>query len=441
MSRTKNLNIEYYIKEFMSIDPPQSQLERGIIMKKFIIFLIFIECSILILIHPVLANNNNKILTIGFLGDVSGPLGFWNAPRIVGIKDAIEYINSNYGGIGKRKVKLEWRDHKSNAGLAKKYYKELLIKSDNILLTCGTGEQQLLKPLYEKDKAKIIFTCSTSPGVIYPTGHVFGGAPYYSDQFGVFIDWILEDWKNKKLKGKPKIAFMTYSSGYGRACITKETIEYAKQKDVEVVDTVYIPFVTIDPLTPLLRVKNAGADWIFGQWLWQTVPPYLIANKQHKLGLRFCVNSFGVDQVMITNAKDAAEGLIGISSWAQSIEKSWGNDLARKTIIEKKRRYEDQGSSYYWGWLNMWFARRAFEETLNKMGSWDKVTTKEIMLTLESWQNINIAGMGKFHFTSILRAPLIMRVIQVQNGEWVPVTEWINGKNLAPKEWLKPCHD
>ena len=41
---------------------------------------------------------------IAFLGDLTGPLGFWNAPRLVGIQDAIEYLNKTYGGIEGRKV-------------------------------------------------------------------------------------------------------------------------------------------------------------------------------------------------------------------------------------------------------------------------------------------------------------------------------------------------
>ena len=31
---------------------------------------------------------------IAFLGDLTGPLGFWNAPRLVGIQDAAEYLNN-----------------------------------------------------------------------------------------------------------------------------------------------------------------------------------------------------------------------------------------------------------------------------------------------------------------------------------------------------------
>ncbi len=381
--------------------------------------------------------NGNSDFTVAFLGDLSGPVGFWNAPRIVGIQDAIEYMNLQLGGIGGRKVRLDWRDHKSNVALAEKAYHELQSRRYLIWHTCGTGEQQMLKLLYEQDKTQVIFTCSTSPGVIYPTGYVFGTAPYYPDQFGAFIDWLVETWDAKAMKRPPRVAFMTYESGYGRACISKETLEYARKKGVKIVDTIYIPFVTTDAVTPLQRARRAGADWVFGQWLWQTVPPYLKANKDLELGLELCVNSFGVDEVMITNAREAAEGLTGLSSWYLTGEDTPGARLIHETIMNRLRRPEDQGSSYFLGWMNMWQTKTVVEETLTRVGHWDKVTPAEIKLTLEGWHDKDINGLGRLNYSSTERGAGILRVVQVRNGKWTPVTGWRKAPDLVPVEWKK----
>lgn len=386
------------------------------------------------------ANSSGNDFTIVFLGDLSGPIGFWNAPRIVGIQDAIDVINDSFGGIGGRRVRLEWRDHRSNVALAEQYYKELRSPDHIIWHTCGTGEQQMLKLLYEEDKSQIIFTCSTSPGVIYPTGHVFGTAPYYPDQFGAFVDWLTETWDEKGMGRKPRVAFVTYKSGYGRACISEEGLEYARKKGVEVVDTIYVPFVTTDPLGPLQRAKAAGADWLFGNWLWQTVPPYLKANKEHSMGLRFCVSSFGVDQVMISGGGDASEGLTGISSWYLPGEDTQGMKLINEVLAQKFRRPEDRGSSYFVGWMNMWQTKQSVEETLVRVGSWDRVTPHEIMLTLEKWTDMNITGLGRLNYSETDRAARSVRVVQVKDGKWQPATDWRAAPDLVPEEWKKPCH-
>ncbi len=344
-------------------------------------------------------------IVVAFLGDLSGPVGFWNAPRLVGIQDAIAYMNEKAGGIAGRKITLSWFDHKSDVALAEKGYRKLKLQHPLIWHTCGTGEQQLLKPLYEKDQSQILFTCSTSPGVIYPIGYVFGTAPYFPDQFGAFIDWLVETWDKAKMGRMPRIAFVTYNSGYGRACITRESLDYAKSKGIEIVDTIYIPFVTTDALTPLLKAKNAGADWVFGQWLWQTVPPYLLANHEHELGLRFCVTSFGVDDVMIQKSGEAAEGLTGITSWYSPAEDTPGVKLVKEIISEKERRPEDRGASYFLGWMNMWQTKMALEQTLERVRDWDKVTPQEIMITLEKWNDVDVHGLGRLSYAPTGRAP------------------------------------
>ncbi len=50
----------------------------------------------LLILALVLPSNNataKEKFGLAFLGDLTGGLGFWNAPRLVGIQDAIEYMN------------------------------------------------------------------------------------------------------------------------------------------------------------------------------------------------------------------------------------------------------------------------------------------------------------------------------------------------------------
>ena len=401
-----------------------------------ILILTFLLCVEYLYAEEKIRSHAKNEITVAFLGDLSGPVGFWNAPRLVGIQDAIDYFNERMGGIAGRKVRLSWVDHKSDVALAENGYRRLRREHALIWHTCGTGEQQLLKPLYEADRSQIIFTCSTSPGVIYPVGHVFGTAPYYPNQIGAFIDWLVETWDRGKMGRMPRIAFMTYNSGYGRACITPESLAYARSKGIEIVDTIYIPFVTTDPLTPLTKAKKAGADWVVGQWLWQTVPPYLTANAKYKLGLRFCVTSFGVDQVMIQKAGKAAEGLTGITSWYLPDEDTPGVQMVNETIRKKARRPEDRGSSYFIGWMNMWQTKMALEQTLERVKDWDKITPHEIMVTLEKWNDVDVNGLGRLSYSPTGRGADAMRIVQVKNGKWTAVTDWRRSPNLVPPVWM-----
>lgn len=384
-------------------------------------------------------------LGIAFLGDLTGPLGFWNAPRLVGIQDAAEYLNKQYGGIGKREIFVDWADTKSKIDIATSGYERLKANKYPVWHTCGTGEQQMLKPRYEEDKSQVIYTCSTSPGVIYPPGYVFGTAAYYPDEWGLFFDWLVENWDFKKMGRGPKVAILTYSSGYGKALITDELFAYAKKKGVEIVDTIYVPFVVVDAATPLLKAKKAGADWCIGQWIYQSVPPFLIENQKLDLGLKFAVNTFGVDDVIISMAKEASIGLTGITNWTMLWEDTAGMRIIRETLEKKFRRPEDRGASYVLGWMNTWQTKMVVEQTLKRVGKWEKVTPAELRRTSESWGKVDINGLGVMFYGPNQRGATESKIVQVQKVKagdkeemrWVPVTDWRKVPRLVPPDWEK----
>ena len=384
---------------------------------------------------------------IAFMGDLTGPLGFWNAPRLVGIQDAIEYINTTYGGIGGREVFLDWADTKSKIDIATSAYERLQAKGYPIWHTCGTGEQQILKARYEKDRSQCVYTCSTSPNVIYPPGYAFGTAAYYPDEWGAFVDWLVDNWDFKKMGRGPRIAILTYGSGYGKALITDNFFNYAKKKGAEIVDTIFVPFVTVDAVTPLMKAKKAGADWCIGQWIYQTVPPYLNANYKLKLGLKFAVNTFGVDDVMIYNAKpaEAAIGLTGLTNWRLTWEDTEGLAIIRETWKKKNRRPEDRGAAYILGWMNTWQTKRLIEETLKRVGSWDKVTAKEIRISSEGWGKVDVNGLGTLTYGKNKRGTQDVRVAQVKKVKvdgkdvirWEYSSGWLKAPFLVKEEWRK----
>lgn len=404
----------------------------------------------LILIPLILTGNATAKEKVGiaFLGDLTGPLGFWNAPRLVGIQDAIEYLNQKHGGIGGREVYLEWADTKSKIDIATSAYERLKGFGFVVWHTCGTGEQQILKARYEDDKSQVVYTCSTSPNVIYPPGYAFGTAAYYPDLWGAFIDWVAENWDFKKEKRGPRIAFMTYESGYGKACISDEVFKHAKDKGVEIVDTIFVPFVTVDAVTPLMKAKKAGADWLIGQLIYQSVPPYLSANHKMKLGLKFAVNTFGVDDVIIhnTNPKEAALALYGLTNWPLTWEDTEGLRIIKEIWEKKNRRPEDRGASYILGWMNSWQTKKVLEETLARVGSWDKVTAKEVRKTSEGWKDVDVNGLGWLTYDKDKRGTNNIRVVKAQkvNGggkdeiRWDYLTDWRKAPVLVPKDWQAP---
>jgi len=380
---------------------------------------------------------------IAFLGDLTGPVGFWNAPRLVGIQDSIEYLNQTQNGIAGREVYLDWVDTQSKIDMATSGYERLKAKGYPIWHTCGTGEQQMLKARYEDDRSQVLYTCSASPGVIYPPGYVFGTMSYYPDEFGAFVDWLVKNWDYKKMGRKPRIAILTYPSGLGKVVLADEFLNYVKEKGAEIVETVFIPFVTVDASTPLMKAKKAGADWCIGMWMYQTIPPYLNENYKQKLGLKFAIAQVEDTMITLSNPQEAAIGLVGVSNWTMSWENTEGMKIIRETWAKKNRRPEDRGASYILGWMNMWMTKMVVEETLKRVGSWDKMTPVELRKTTEGWGKLDIKGLGRLDYGKSQRGSGEVRIIEVRKVKvdgkdvirWEYATDWVKAPFLVPKKW------
>ena len=116
-----------------------------------VIFILILSSSAIYAQSTPKAKEKEKF-GIAFLGDLTGPLGFWNAPRLVGIQDAAEYLNKHHGGIANREIFVDWADTKSKIDIATSGYERLKANKFPVWHTCGTGEQQMLKPRYEEDR-------------------------------------------------------------------------------------------------------------------------------------------------------------------------------------------------------------------------------------------------------------------------------------------------
>lgn len=379
------------------------------------------------------------VVQLGFLGDLTKAIGFFNSPRLIGLRYAYEYIEKNENGIAGRKPVLTWYDHKSDPTEAVSGF-SLLSGKTMLNSSCGTGEQQLLKPRYEAEKFTT-FTCSSSPGVIYPLGHVFATTPYFPNQFGFFIDWLADSWDWKGMGRGPRVVSMSYPSAYGKSHLTNESKAYLKEKKVEFLGEIDIPFAVVDPTTPLTKAKQMGADWAFTAALFATLGPLLKENHEKGFGLKFAANSFGVDPAVIPRAgAEAAQALYGTFAFYFLQEDTEGMGLVKKNWEEKNVRPEDRTIGFVQAWMEAYMIKAAIEETLDRVKDWKKINSKELVTTIQSWGTRDIKGLGKVTYARDSRDAKTARMAGIKNGQWVPLSDWRPVPSLVPAEWLKPIY-
>ncbi|MBI4672729.1 MAG: ABC transporter substrate-binding protein [Chloroflexi bacterium] len=183
------------------------------------------------------ANPGEKI-TLYHYGDVTGPYAAITAPLVSGFDDAVKALNAK-GGIRGAQVAVEWSDTGGKLENAISTYNRFREKKPLILFMYGSTETEGLKDRLAEDKIPNLTFGVSGPGS-YPPGWVFAGVPIYSDQFGLFLDWLTANWaKVKPAKGQnldaPRVAVVTWDTAYGRGALTPETQAYADKKGVKIV--------------------------------------------------------------------------------------------------------------------------------------------------------------------------------------------------------------
>lgn len=101
------------------------------------------------------------------------------------------------------------------------------------------------------------------------------------------------------------------------------------------------------------------------------------------------------------------------------------------------------GASYILGWMNTWQTKRVVEETLKRVGTWDKVTAAEVRRTSEGWGDADVKGLGNLTYGKNLRGTSLSRIAQVKKVNvggkdvirWDYATDWRKAPFLVPKEW------
>lgn len=332
-------------------------------------------------------------IKIGQLGEWTGPAGRTCGPP----GDALivyfhEYVNKEKGGIpykdpksgkvlGKVKTKVYYADCRYELPLFKSAYRDFVDKGVVVCHSTSSPALEGLKKDFKRDKIPC-FQTSTNTVAHWPPEWIFGNRPSFADDVGFYVDWILENWKEKRA---PRIALMFYDGPFGRSMLWGGP-QYAKSKGVEVVAEEPVPPMPVDMSSQILRIKAAKADFIIGNVLGSQAAVILKDMKRLGIDIPFgtCTDTDAAE--MVDLGGDAAEGayfLLG--SWVLWDESNpaikWVNEHYRKYMKGKpgydveKRPYPD--AVWYVGWQISVIMEEAIRLALEKVHP-DKLTGKKL---------------------------------------------------------------
>ena len=205
-----------------------------------------------------------KPIKVGAILNLTGPASTWGQFHAKGHKDYFRYVNEVKGGIGGNMIDLTVVDHAYKVPEAVKYVKKFCTSDKmDMLATWDAGSGIMAKPIIQKYKTPNI-NYSTYQGILKPPIDYaylpFGS--YIMDSYAV-LEYIRAIHKGQDA---PKVGLLTYNNAYGKS-IHDPSKEYAEKNGINIVSIEEFPPKNLDLNTEALRLKEAGAEYVFMQCL------------------------------------------------------------------------------------------------------------------------------------------------------------------------------
>ncbi len=394
-------------------------------MKKFVMFFIFF-----IVLSVVLLTSSSVYaqMKMGAVINCTGPASSWGMYHAKGHQDYIKYLNEVKGGIAGKKVELTVYDHAYKLADGLKYAKKLCEDKNSIIATWDTGFGIQAKPLVKQYRI---------PCINYSTGQEILKPPidYMYLPFGSYIldTHAMLEYIKAIHKGKepPKVGLIAVNNAYGKSVSTVALAD-AKKYGVNIVAFEEFPTAIVDLSTQMLKLKEAGAEYV----LMQLLPPNIITALKAADQVGFNGPFFGTWTSTDADFFKLGKGLIKerlFMEFPGALPQD--NTPGIKVYNELVERYKSTAgigydTSYWEGVIIAMLMERALEKSMKMFGN---VEPESVNKAMESFRNEDFGGLfpNVTYTKDNHEASFVGRIVQVHEGaSYTPMTNFfVPGKN------------
>lgn len=367
-----------------------------------------------------------KDIKVGAVINLTGPASTWGQFHAKAHQEYFRYVNEVKGGVGGNKIDLTIVDHAYKVPEGVKYVKKFCTEDKmDIIATWDAGTGIMAKPICQQYKI---------PNINYSTHYAILKPPveYAFLPFGAYdMDCyaVLEYIKAvHKGAGAPKVGLLTYNNAYGKS-IHKPSQEVAPKLGVDIVAIEEFSLKALELNTELLRLKNAGAEYIFMQCL----PSAIIMALQSADRVGYKGVFYGTWTSTDPDFFKRGKGLIRNRMHMQfpgglPVDGTPGV----KFLQEQWDRYKTVSkfdTAYWEGTVIAMIMERAFQRAVEKFG---RVNSEMINQALETFDNEHFGGLfPDVTYTSTDHsASWKARIVKINEDQtFVPLTNfWAPGK-------------
>ncbi|MGC9323427.1 MAG: ABC transporter substrate-binding protein [Desulfomonilia bacterium] len=366
-------------------------------------------------------------IKVGAAINLTGPASTWGQFHAKGHQDYFRYVNEVKGGVNGQTLDLILVDTGYKIPEAVAAVKKFAVQDKvDMIATWSTGAGIAVKPLIQKYKI---------PTINYSTGWEILEPPidYMYLPFGSYkldCSAVLEYISAIHTGGTPpKVGLLTWNNAYGRS-IHKPSMEYAKQKNIEIVAVEEFPPQTVDLTTEMLRLKASGAEYVFMQMLPAAIISALKSADRIGYDPVFMGTWTSTDPDFFKMGKDLLRDRVKMQFPGGLPSDDTPGIQVLKELWQRYKTVESFDAAYWEGVVVGMIMERAFLRAQEKFG---EITPETVNKALETFTGEDFGGIVPpvTYTPEDHGASFTARIVQIhEDGSFTPLTNFfVPGKD------------
>jgi branched-chain amino acid transport system substrate-binding protein len=357
------------------------------VSKKTIVILLLVVVAVLALTACGGAGEEEAV-KVGAIFDLTGPTSDVGTPYSEGLTDFVNWYN-DAGGVDGRTVELLSADYAYAVDQAEQLYSQYVDEGVVAFMGWGTGDTEALRSRIASDEIPFMSASySDILGVPAEAPYNFLIGTGYGAQAVAAVQWAIDN-------GATSVAIFHHDSPFGQSPVPMAQ-DYAQANGVDF-SVFPMPGGATDFTAELTQAQDAGAEYILIQNV--SSPASTLVNNIRDFGLDatvICLN-WCADELFISLAGDAADGVLGTSPFAFPGSGAKGLEEMDEYLDNQGGSLSEKGIRYVQGWLTMKVMTAAIEDVVDD----------------GSFSSSNHAANKAVQF------------FEVQNGTWTAVSDYV----------------
>ena len=384
---------------------------------------------------------SERVVKIGNLANLTGPVADLGVPVTSGFHDAIEYLNEEQSIPGV-KVECMWEDVKYSITRMITAHKRFKVAGEVLEFSLLAVTATTTPDLYVKDEIPLVCgSAGTAEMMAIPGPRwMFMEIPTWTDIFITSLKGMKLLWPEKR---PLRVAIMTYHDPVIAEVIKNAPWVCARVGDAEFVGSEVVPLASIDNSTEWLRLAALKPDVV---WVGSYFANMVVNIKDYarlgirKKGVEFVGSPNSIDEIIINISGKASEGNY-VTKFTPVVAEA-DEYVGVRRALEAAKRYrgwelEDVTSNYVLGFFLGHIAFEAIRIAREQVGP-DNITARVVRDALVSIKDFDTGIVPPFSISE--EEPFYIhyfRTYQVQQGRTVPVGDWFEVEIVSDElyEW------